>query len=273
MKKELAMEGKNVTLAVESGLKELGLRRDQVEVQVLEEGAPGFLGIGAKPARVLLREKRWGEEAPEVSEPPSVHPNAAKPAPRSSSNPACTPRPRHHTPTPRPQHHTPAPARSQEVEVPPDPKKACETAELVLREFFPLMGVTDAAVRTAWDAEQVRVRAEIESPDSSLLVGKDGKTLEAFQFLVTVTVGRRMGMPVAVQVDTEGYWLGVESRLASDIEKAVAEVQKTGRSWRFEPMSPAMRRLIHRKLMNHPAVETASEGEGTCRKVVVKPRR
>lgn len=280
--KELEMEGKTVTIAVEHGLKEIGLRRDQVEVQVLQEGNAGFLGIGAKPARVLIREKRWGPEAPEPSEPPSVRPAAPKPAARPHS----TPRPERHAPrgerSPRPHaapEHRPHPAperrepRPQPEDVPVDTAKACAVAQEVLKEFLPLLGVAEVGVNTAWDPEQARVRAEVETADAALLIGKGGKTLESLQFLVTVIAGRRMGSPVAVQVDSQGYWKRIEERIVADIGAAVDQVKKTGRPWRFEPMDPAMRRLIHRKLMNDPDVETASEGEGPWRKVVVKPRK
>lgn len=58
--RETKTEAKTIQDAVEKGLAEMGLRRDQVEVVVVSEGTRGFLGIGAKKACVILREKRWG---------------------------------------------------------------------------------------------------------------------------------------------------------------------------------------------------------------------
>ncbi|MGH7833226.1 MAG: RNA-binding cell elongation regulator Jag/EloR [Candidatus Binatia bacterium] len=46
------MEGDTVDQAIENALKALGVRRDRVSVDVLDEGAKGFLGIGAKKARI-----------------------------------------------------------------------------------------------------------------------------------------------------------------------------------------------------------------------------
>ncbi|OGR68654.1 MAG: hypothetical protein A2081_03690 [Elusimicrobia bacterium GWC2_61_19] len=66
--RETKTEAKTIQDAVEKGLAEMGLRRDQVEVVVVSEGTKGFLGIGAKKACVILREKRWtsgrGDEQP-----------------------------------------------------------------------------------------------------------------------------------------------------------------------------------------------------------------
>lgn len=57
--RETKTEGKTINDAVDKGLAEMGLRRDQVEVVVVSEGTTGFLGFGAKKACVVLREKRW----------------------------------------------------------------------------------------------------------------------------------------------------------------------------------------------------------------------
>ncbi len=57
--REIKTEAKTIQDAVEKGLAELGMRRDQVEVVVVSEGKSGFLGIGARKACVILREKRW----------------------------------------------------------------------------------------------------------------------------------------------------------------------------------------------------------------------
>ena len=46
--------GKTVDEAVKTGLDELGLTIDKVEVLVIEQGSKGFLGLGAKPAKVQL---------------------------------------------------------------------------------------------------------------------------------------------------------------------------------------------------------------------------
>ncbi|HNW43875.1 MAG TPA: Jag N-terminal domain-containing protein [Elusimicrobiales bacterium] len=59
--RETKAEAKTIQDAVEKGLAEMGLRRDQVEVVVVTEGTTGFLGFGAKKACVILTEKRWAD--------------------------------------------------------------------------------------------------------------------------------------------------------------------------------------------------------------------
>lgn len=53
--KELEETGRTVDEAIEKALRTLGVSRDEVDVEVLEEGSRGVFGIGGKEARVLVR--------------------------------------------------------------------------------------------------------------------------------------------------------------------------------------------------------------------------
>ena len=75
MQKFLEATGENRDAAVANALRQLGLDRDDVSVEVLEIGKKGFLGIGATPARV-----RVTYEAPDIP--------GAKPAPKREEKPA-----------------------------------------------------------------------------------------------------------------------------------------------------------------------------------------
>lgn len=255
--KEIVMEGKSVTIAVEQGLAQIGLRRDQVEVEVLSEGTAGFLGIGSKPAQVQLREKLWGEDSDDSSGKTSTR-TAPEPAPKKTRRNA--------------QAGKQTSRKNTTAAADVDPQKACATAETVLNEILALAKVEHKKVQCRWDKEQGRVCAEIESQDAGLIIGKGGQTIEALQFLVTIIVGRRTGSPTAIQVETQGYWKKIEGKVLSEAESAAAKVKKTGKPYRFEPLEASLRRLIHRKFGDHPDVVTSSEGEGAWRKVVMKPR-
>ncbi|MDE2509572.1 MAG: Jag N-terminal domain-containing protein, partial [Elusimicrobia bacterium] len=78
--KPIESEGRTVAEAVEAALSQNGLRREQVEVTVLEEGSTGFMGMGVKPARVRLTEKRWGEGPVAVSKPAPPPSRPSRPA-------------------------------------------------------------------------------------------------------------------------------------------------------------------------------------------------
>jgi spoIIIJ-associated protein len=273
-------EGKTVAEAVEAALTKSGLRRDQVEVQILQEAAGGFLGLGSKPARVRITQKLWGEPAAEK-------PAGGKPLPQrkpilAPANPAedKTARPApvsRHAATPKPAPVRPAAKPAREPEAAPaagvDPKAACAQAEETLKELARLMDLTALTMKASWDGEQERVKAVVEGADSERLIGPEGRTLEAVQFLATLIVGRRAGGPVAVLVDAQGFWDKKEQEILAQARRGIDEVKSTGKPVRLPPMEAPMRRLIHRSLANNPAVETASEGEGAWRKIVLRPRK
>ena len=166
--KEIEVEGKTVTIAVESGLGELGLKRDQVEVEVLDQGAPGILGFGAKPARVRIRAKEWGEG--EIAQPqtPKSQPSTAgtsataEPSRPPRQGPRPEPRPerrqrevrpreeRRAPPPPQREERRPQPSRPvREPSAPVDTAKACQVAEETLKEVLSLALLPDATVRCA----------------------------------------------------------------------------------------------------------------------------
>ena len=105
MQKFLEATGENRDAAVENALKQLGLERDDVSVEVLEIGKKGFLGIGATPARV-----RVTYEAPDIpAAKPEVKREERKPAPKAEPKPekpavkAEKPAPKQEKPAEKPQ--------------------------------------------------------------------------------------------------------------------------------------------------------------------------
>ena len=95
MEKTIITSGKTIDLAIESALTQLGLDRDSVSVQVLQQAKPGFLGLGAQPAKVQVTYEAPdpAPEAPKValssasrSKPKAAAP-AKKPEPKVEAKP------------------------------------------------------------------------------------------------------------------------------------------------------------------------------------------
>ncbi|MBI4060466.1 MAG: Jag N-terminal domain-containing protein [Elusimicrobia bacterium] len=236
--KPIEAEGSTVADAVEAALRESGLRRDQVEIIVTQEGAPGFMGLGSKPARIRLMEKHW-----------------------SPDSPAPSPRVR--------RENAPAPPRPA---APVNGADACANAQNLVIELLRLMAIASPSAAASWDPDLERVKVAVESQDAPLLVGRDGRALESLQFLVTLMLSRGGAAPLAVQVDALSYWEKRERAVLEEAHRAVTAVKATGRPVRMEPMDASLRRLIHRTLASNPEVVTASEGEGPWRKLVIRPR-
>ena len=109
--------------------------------------------------------------------------------------------------------------------------------------------------------------------DSGLLIGREGQTLAALQYMASRIISRRMGTIVRVQFDAGEYRLRQDEKLR-DMAIALAEkVRNTGRSYSTRPLSSYHRRIIHMVLQDVPDVQTRSSGDGPLKRVVVQRKK
>ena len=111
-----------------------------------------------------------------------------------------------------------------------------------------------------------------DDEDMGLLIGRHGLTLEAVQELTRGVVARRTGQRARVVVDVEDYRKRQIDRLTARVREAAARVRRTGRSETLEPMNPFLRRIVHAAIAEVEGVDSASEGEGAERRVVIRRR-
>jgi spoIIIJ-associated protein len=126
-------------------------------------------------------------------------------------------------------------------------------------------------LRTAHDPEVGGPIIDLSGPDSGLLIGRRGQTLQSLQFLVNLIVRKKFGEDVRVLLDVEGYRQRRESSLRDMATTVASRVIQSNRSVTLEPMPPADRRMIHITLAEYPGVRTESMGMGDNRKVTIMP--
>lgn len=153
----------------------------------------------------------------------------------------------------------------------PGSAAAMKKAEEVVGELLKLMQFDVKGVKA--ESGDERIIADIKSADSSLIIGKSGQTLEALEHVVNLIMHKDEATRVKVTLDIENYRLRQEEKIKSIAEKAAAQVRKTGKLFRMEPMPSKDRRLVHMLLKDDPELETVSEGEGPFRKIIIKPRK
>lgn len=116
---------------------------------------------------------------------------------------------------------------------------------------------------------------KLKGADAGRLAAQDGEALAAFQYLFSLTLVRRPEERDRVKFTVEGVE-GAEDaknrRLADMAVRAASDVKRSGRVFRFDPMPPGDRKVLHQALAGDMDVETTSEGEGPWRKVVIKPK-
>ena len=111
---------------------------------------------------------------------------------------------------------------------------------------------------------------KIVGEDAGCLIGRKGETMEALSYLTSLASNRFEDSDEKISVDVADYRQKREKDLVALAKKMAVKVNKSGRSYSFEPMNPYERKVIHATLQNHPHVTTKSEGQDPYRRVIIE---
>src|SRR3989441_12720684 len=237
------VSAKTVDEAIDIALEDLGLKRSQVDIEVMTPGKPGLFGLGGEQARVrvtalvepIRRPAEDGEEEP-----------------------------------------IPEELLGERVEIKDLDAEEVQYAHQFLRELLVLMDIiADVSVREPETAADGLGRAtavlDIAGEVLVRLIGRGGRPLSSLQYLVNVLVTRKLGSRVLVTVDVEHYHRRREDTLHGLANRMADRVRRSRRPVTLEPMPASERRIIHIALADDPSVETASVGQGDDRQVMIRP--
>jgi spoIIIJ-associated protein len=242
--------------ALAQGLAQLGLPAEAISMEVLDAGSKGLFGLGGRQVRVRLTVKSEQESATPA---PASTPDR-KPAPASVKKSR-----------PEPKEPVPAPAPEDKGE----PDELLNLAEETVSKLLYHMNM-EAQVSAHYqesDREDRRtIHVDVRGDDLSILIGRRSETLNAFQYVASLMVGKEVQQWVQLVVDVEGYRSRRESQLRRMARRMAEQALKTGRRQVLEPMSSNERRIIHLELRENPAVTTESVGEDPHRKVTIIPK-
>jgi spoIIIJ-associated protein len=142
-----------------------------------------------------------------------------------------------------------------------------QLAARFLNEVVAAAGIAATASVTEADG---KLTATLAGDDLGVLIGRQGHTLEALQYLLHVVISRHGG-PRQITLDIGGYRARREEAVRRMARRAADEVRRTGRVSVMDPMPPGERRIAHLELQDVSDVQTESDGEEPYRRVVVKP--
>ena len=285
MEKTIVTTGKTIDLAIESALTQLGLDRDSVSVQVLAQAKPGFLGLGAQPAKVQVTYEAPdpAPEAPKValSSASRSKPKAAvKVAPKAEEKKVEAPKaePKKEERKPEPKKEAPkaerkaAPAPKAPAEpktyAPAEPGSVEEKIEVFLKGLLEHMG--SDAVPHAIKTDSNTYKVEFTGSDLGFLIGRRGDTLDALQHLTNHSIGRNVEGHIRINVDAEDYREKREDSLRRYARKKAQQVLKARRRTTLEPMNAYERHVIHAALQDMENITTHSTGTEPNRRVVIE---
>ena len=145
-----------------------------------------------------------------------------------------------------------------------------DTAIAALKDVLKYFNVGEVTI-DEYEGDEGELILDITGDDLAVLIGRHGRTLDALQFLISAITVRKIGYRFPVIIDVESYKNRQRQKLEALARSSANKAASQGRSIKLRPMSPYERRIIHVALRDDNRVETASEGEGASRHVVVLP--
>jgi spoIIIJ-associated protein len=244
MAESVEVSARSVDEAIDIALADLGLKRNQVTIEVLTSGKAGLFGLGGEQARVRVTALEEGMARP-MAEDEEALPEEL--------------------------------LREENVDIKPLDSDEVKAALEYLQELVRLMDIdAEVTLREPETAADGLGRAsavlDIDGEDLGLLIGRRGTTLAAIQYMVNVMVTRKTGSRVLVTVDVESYHRRREDTLRNLARRMADRVRQSRRPMTLEPMPANERRIIHLALSEDSSVVTGSVGQGEDRKVVIRPR-
>ena len=291
------VSARNYDEALTKALIELGTTSDNVDVEIIERGTNGFLGVfGVKPWTLKVTIKKSADTDKKNSSEKKHEKQKEQKSPIEKKEV---------------EKKETAPEKVETVveEVIVEEKEASVKSEESVDEYAQFYGEeepssTSRRVLTNDELEQIRDRADaflkdfftamnlpahavynfsfktnelsivIESEeDLGVLIGKRGQTLDSLQYILSLVVNKNSESYIRIKLDTENYRKKRKDKLEILAKNIAAKVKKTGKFTELEPMNAYERRIIHAALQGDNMVSTKSVGEEPFRHITVYPKK
>lgn len=261
--------GKSVDEAVREALSELNISRENAEIEILDEGQKGFLGlIGSKDATVKVWPKEdetksiLNEIFNEEIETEKSHETVHKDVELEIENKEVS--------TEEIQEFDDADESLKSIEEEnEDILDAARDFISKILETFELENIVEMELKD----NVLNINVNGDENRLGILIGKRGVTLDSIQYILNLIVNKKSSRYIRVNLDSSGYREKRKETLINLAKKMANKVTKTGRSVKLEPMNSYERKIIHTALQDYEGVLTHSEGKDPFRKVVIQKER
>lgn len=274
MEKEFIYVAGTVDEAIKNGLTDLGLKEEDVKIEVLEGGSAGIFGLFKKEARVKLspldsefkKEDKPKVEKKEVKEvKPEVKEEVKEQKQEEKETPVVekTTEIKEETVVEKEEVKEQRPKREDYI------VKNQDKIVSYLQNIVIAMGYPDATVEFSEDGNRhftLNIKTE---ENTSLIIGKRGSTLNSLQFLVNNYAKKFSSHFFRIEVDCDDYRESRKKTLEELALNLAKKSKKTGRPVELEPMTSVERKIIHNALTGIKNVETESRGDEPYRYLVI----
>lgn len=284
--------------------------REKLEIEIIQDAKSGIFGIvGARKAKIRARRVKLSESVQELLE--TGRENRAAPKTENGNRKAREPRKAEHgrekaAPRRQPMEEKPEPRNrptreegkkrprkaeadvfdedlSLEEQEAPEGLQFKSLAELDQEKVKELAGEAVAILLRPIAGREVSLAVEPGEGfvcvkvdwegDAGLLIGREGQTLAALQYLASRIISHGMNAALKVQLDIGDYRHRQEEKLCRLAKSLAEKACAHGKSFSTRPLSSYQRRIIHICLQDNPEVQTRSSGEGPFKRVLIFPKR
>ncbi len=146
-----------------------------------------------------------------------------------------------------------------------------EDVKQYIKEFLSKIGeLMQIELHSEIRMDEDVINVSIISDNSPILIGKEGKNLDALQTLLRQSIKNQTDMLIKINLDASDYKLKKQKRLEREIKNIAREVLKTRIDAKLDPMNAFDRRIVHSVISTYDNLETESLGEAPNRYVTIK---
>jgi spoIIIJ-associated protein len=260
-------QAKTVDQAIDDACRFFAVERDALEIDIVSGGSSGIFGLGAKKATIRAKRRRLGP-APEPSFVSAV---------AEGDLPAGAPKQDEAASLAEDALEADAAADFDDDDEPrPAATLSPEERDLLEADIRKIMTVLLAPIAVnvtlTIDVAASPVTVHIEDEDNSgLIIGRDGQTITALQYLANRIVSKSWPQSPRIQLDAGDYRQKQEEQLLGIAQFLSEKAKKSGRVQSTRPLSSFHRRVVHMALQDDRGVQTRSKGEGHMKRVLILP--
>jgi len=243
--------------AIEKGLEQLGVEREDVEVEVLDEGKRNLFRFASKQARIKLT----------VLDSSNVEKNAFETEDENKSLESEDELSFGELFEAETIANSAEPVNLELTDIEEVIK---DTVAELLEKMDVQAGITITKVYQE-DEDREVVYVNLEGSDLSFLIGRRAETLNALQYVTSLIVNKKLNQWVPLQLDIQNFRHRRELELQKLARRMAEQVISTGRRQCLEPMPANERRIVHIELRKNDLVYTESIGEEPNRKICIYP--
>ena len=284
MRKGIEFEDKTVERAIKAACEHFGCKEDELDIEIITRGSTGLFGIGGKKAKIrvflkqaVISEIVEGDEEKEKSE-DTIADNTSISEEIETIKQDNT-KNTESTVSEDNKVQEGSIIQSDEDIQATEVKPAKYHQEDFRRYLEKALDFTNELLKKAgFDSRAeivekgTRPFIDISGEDLSLVIGKDGQTLDSMEYILNLAMKRIVPeISYKIMLEATGYRDRRKKNLIALAQKQAQRARRTGRVVSLQPMPARERRIVHIALKDFKGVRTHSSGEGNQRKVIITP--